>query len=317
MNKPSVVGLEPWLPEPLSQMPWWTRPVRAERLAALRIGIGAILLLDILFFYLPRASDFLGTGSLGSPEVFAGRSGDGSFRWTLLSGISDSSVLYGILVVWAVSAFCLMIGVFPRLSAVLAWGIAMSVGNLNFYLHNSGDNVKVIALFYLMLCPAAAVWAVGRKASAAPVYVHPWPLRLIMLQLAAIYFVNGVYKLAGGDWRSGEVMHSVLNNVGWTRFAYAQLPLPEIAIPLMTYTTLIWELGFPLLMLFPQLRAPTLWLGVAFHLGTAVLLQLGMFPAYMLCLYLPLVPWERFALTGGKPALTGSGLAYPGNAYTP
>jgi hypothetical protein len=36
-------------------------------------------------------------------------------------------------------------------------------------------------------------------------------------------------------------------------------------------------------------------LGVLFHVGTAVLLQLGPFPFYMMCLYLPLLPWEKYA----------------------
>jgi len=297
MSVINVVGLAPWLPEPLSQMPWWTKPVRAERLAALRIAVGAMLLLDILAFYLPRANDFFGSGSLGSGEVFAGRLAGGSWRWSLLSGIADGEWMQGVFVLWAVAACGLMIGFLPRLSAVVAWAIAMSVHNQNFYIHNSGDNVKLIALFYLMLCPSGAAWSVGRK-SASPAYVHPWPLRLLMVQLTAIYFVNGVYKLCGGDWRSGEVMHAVLNNVAWTRFAYADLPMPWFAPALMTYTTLVWELGFPLLILIPRLRTPTLILGVLFHLGTAGLLQLGMFPFYMLCLYAPLVPWENVSLRG-------------------
>lgn len=320
MSEPIVVGLAPCLPEPLSQMPWWTKPVRAERLAAFRIAVGAMLLLDVLLFYLPRATDFFGPGSLGSAEVFAGRLGNSTWHWSLLHGLADGPWMHCVLLLWAAAAFCLMIGFLPRLSAVVAWVIAMSVHNLNFYIHNSGDNVKLIALFYLMLCPAGAAWSVQSvfqgegvgslfrwryfnlyrrfaKKTPDPIYVHPWPLRLLMVQLTAIYFVNGVYKLAGGDWRSGEVMHYVLHNVAWTRFAYADLPLPPLAIPAMTYTTLIWELGFPLLILIPRLRTPTLVLGVAFHLGTAALLQLGMFPLYMLCLYVPLVPWEQFSIT--------------------
>jgi hypothetical protein len=88
-------------------------------------------------------------------------------------------------------------------------------------------------------------------------------------------------------------MHYVLANVMWSRVSYSQLPLVLGAIELMTWTTLVWELGFPLLLLIPKLRAPTLWLGLVFHLSTAILLPLGLFPIYMLCLYLPLVPWER------------------------
>ena len=296
----NIAGLTPWLPMPLAQSRWWTEPVRAERLAAFRIGVGLMLLVDILFFYLPRANDFFGSGSLGSPEVFAGRLSDGSWHWSLLSGVADAQVLYAVLIVWAVSALFLTVGFLPRSSAIVAWGIAMSVHNLNFYIHNSGDNVKLIALFYLMLCPAGAAWSLCKKPR-SPVYIHPWPLRLLLLQMVAIYFVNGLYKSMGDDWRSGDVMHSVLANVAWTRVAYAQLPLPEFAIPLMTYTTLFWELGFPLLILIPALRKPTLWLGVAFHLGTALLLQLGMFPFYMLCLYLPLIAWEKW--THSSPSL--------------
>ncbi|MDX1947686.1 MAG: HTTM domain-containing protein [Pirellulaceae bacterium] len=294
-----VIGLAPLLPAPLAASRWWAEPIRAERLAALRIGIGTTLLVDILWLYLPRAADFFGTGSLGSPEVFAGRL-DVGWRWSLLAGIGEPTWLLAMLVLWAIAALGLMLGVYPRICAVIAWALAISVQNTNFYLHNSGDNVRQIALFYLMLSPCGAAWSLtawwrGRQQpSKQPAFVHPWPVRLLTLQLVAIYFVNGLYKLSGGDWRSGEVMHDVLANVGWTRFAYADLPLIPGSVALMTWTTLVWELGFPLLMLMPKLRAPTLWLGVLFHLSTAILLPLGLFPIYMLCLYLPLVPWERF-----------------------
>ena len=73
MNERAVVGLSPWLPGWLGRSAWWSEPVRAERLAAFRIGMGAMLLLDIFWTYLPRASEFFGPGSLGSPEVFAAR----------------------------------------------------------------------------------------------------------------------------------------------------------------------------------------------------------------------------------------------------
>ena len=42
MSERTVVGLKPWLPWPLSRSPWWTEPVRAERLAVLRIGATSV-----------------------------------------------------------------------------------------------------------------------------------------------------------------------------------------------------------------------------------------------------------------------------------
>jgi hypothetical protein len=127
------------------------------------------------------------------------------------------------------------------------------------------------------------------------VYVHPWPLRLLFVQLAAIYFFNGIYKLAGTGWLSGEVMHYVLGNVQWTRWSAPVLWLPTWAVRLLTWFTLAWEIGFPLLVMVPTTRAATLWIGALFHVGTGLLLRIGVFPLYMLCLYLPLLPWDEWA----------------------
>jgi hypothetical protein len=275
MNVQRIIGLKPWLPGFLGRSPWWTEPIRAERLAAVRIGAGALLLVDILGMYVPRAGDFLGADSLGSPEVFAGRLSTG-WQWSLMAGIADQGLWRVTLAVWALAAACLLVGIFPRLAAGVAWALALSVQNTNLYMHNAGDNVRNILLLYLLLTPCGAAWSVARwwerrtTGDDRPAYIHPWPVRLLLVQMMAIYLVNGLYKFSGEAWRSGEIMHQVLANVQFTRFSYEQLPLVPGAIAAMTWSTLVWELGFPLL------------------------LTLGMFPFYMLCLYLPFVPWEKW-----------------------
>jgi Vitamin K-dependent gamma-carboxylase len=297
-NERGTVGLRPWLPWPFCDWPWWTEPVRAERLAAFRIGVAVVLLVDVFTLYLPHAGVFFGRNSLGSPEVFVRPTAP--FRWSALRGVESPEILDAFLVTWAVAAAFLLVGVLPRPSALVAWALSVSFMGINGYLHNSGDNVRTIELFYLMLCPCAAVWSLsGRKASSpegqnSPVYVHAWPLRLLFVQLMIMYFFNGVYKLLGSHWREGDVMHYVLCNIGWTRFSYAQLPLPFPIIQLFTWTTLIWELSFPFLVMIPRVRVLILWIGIGFHLGTLVMLQLCAFPMYMMCMYLPLVPWEKY-----------------------
>ena len=316
MNDQRVVGLQPWLPDFLARSPHWTEPVRAERLAALRIGLAAVLLLDVLWLHLPNAANFFGGGSLGSPEIFAGRLRSG-WSWSLLAGVSDHHVWLAALSVWAVAAACLLLGIFPRVAAGVAWALAISVQHANPYLDNSGDNVRQIVLLYLMLSPCGAAWSFANwwkrrhDRDRRPAFIHPWPLRLLLVQMMAIYLVNGIYKLAGSDWRSGEMMHHVLANVQWTHFSYNHLPLLPGAVAAMTWTTLVWELGFPVLVLSPKLRTPTLWIGVLFHLGTAVLLTLSLFSLYMLCLYLPFVPWERY---GWRDLLVRNRSLVPRNA---
>ncbi len=299
MSEGTVVGLNPWLPWPLSRSTWWTEPVRAERLAAFRIGVALVLLLDIFGNYWPQATDFFGRNSLGSPEVFAGVTGK-FWRWSILRGIEDAHFVYGMLVVWAAAGVFLLVGLLPRLSAGIAWTFSISIIGLNYYLHNSGDNVRTIALFYLMLCPCGAAWSLQswwarrKNPQLRPVYVPAWPVRLLFVQLVLSYFVNGVYKFAGPSWREGNTLHFVMANLAWTRFSFAQFPVPYGLVRLLTWCTLFWELSFPMLIMMPRTRTLTLWLGILFHVGTGVCLPLGPFPLYMMCLYLPLIPWEQY-----------------------
>jgi hypothetical protein len=303
-SEPRIVGLRPWLPWPLCDWPWWTEPVRAERLAAFRIGVALMLLVDIFTFYLPHANVFFGRDSLGSPDVFAPSAT--SLHWSVLRGVESPAAVAAVMVIWALSAVFLLLGVWTRLSAAVAWLLSVSVIGINAYVHNSGDNVRTIELFYLMVSPCAAIWCLGKRQTGSPsgarncgsapgpVYIHPWPLRLLLVQLIIMYFFNGVYKFLGPHWRGGDVMHYVFANLAWTRFSYAQIPLPDAAIHLLSWTTLVWELGFPLLVMMSLTRKLTLWMGVGFHIGTGIFLVLCAFPFYMICMYLPLVPWERY-----------------------
>jgi hypothetical protein len=304
MSRSPVVGLKPWLPRWLARSRWWTRPVPAERLAALRVGVGLVLLLDVLGTYLPRHADFFGAGSLSAPG--AGSAGTSLLDWHrhLLAPIASADVWLGLLLLWAGAAVCLTVGLWPRLAAGVAWFLSLSVISTNPALHNAGDQVRTILLLLLALSPCGATWAVSAR-HPPPVRVRPWPLRLLFVQLAAIYFMNGVFKLGGAHWHDGQALTILLGDPGWTRWSFADWPLAEGLLCGLTWAVLVWEVGFPALMLIRPLRKPALVFGVLFHLGSGLALRLGPFPLYMLCLYLPLLPWERWRRLPGREARVG------------
>ena len=171
---------------------------------------------------------------------------------------------------------------------------------------NAGDTIRGITLFYLMLCPSGAAWSVDRiiqrrrLGTTFPAYVWPWGLRLLFIQLVLIYFMNGLYKVTGTNWLAGDSLYYVLCDLTLTRFSFAQLPIPFVVTQVSTWLVLAWELSFPLLVLFRRTRWLALAIGVAFHLGIFATMELGGFVPYVLCLYLPLLPWERWA-DGGRP----------------
>lgn len=302
----NVVGVRPWFPGILARWDWLTAPVRAERLAALRIGVGAVLLIDILGTYLPFVADYYGVGSLAGSGVFAARFEVPHWHWSVLQWLPEDWGPIVALAGWGLAAVALLAGYYPRVAAGVAWALSLSFYNSNYYLHNSGDRLRHTLLFILMLAPCGAAWTVSlralRNASALPsprsgrgettdIFVYPWPLRLLFVQMTIIYFCNGVYKLLGPEWRDGSVLNFIMTDAGWSRCGMT-LP-PWLALG-AAWVVMIWELGFPLWILAPTSRMIALGIGVLFHVGTGLHLELGMFPLYALCFYFPLVPWEQW-----------------------
>lgn len=296
---PTILGIAPALPPPLRNWRWLTVPVAAERAAALRIAVGAVLLFDVLVLYLPNLQTYYGAGGYGDPAVSAPVFAPPSWRWSLLRALPATWGPQVLLGVWAVSALALLLGYRPRLAALAAWMVAVSFANSNIAMHNGGDQLKLILLFMLCFLPSDGRWAIRRHPAArnanGPVLIHPWPLRLLMIQLTLMYFMNGYYKALGPAWRDGSVMYYVANNPSWAHFSPDYLPLPDEALRILAWVTLIWELFFPLLVLMPVTRKVTLWIGVLFHIGTLVHLEVGLFPLYALCYYVPLIPFQSRA----------------------
>jgi hypothetical protein len=371
-----VLGLKPWFPWPLSRWRWLTAPVRAERLAALRIAVGLVMFLDVLgTLYLSR-NQWFGPGSLGEPKVFNYRyreidKFDASIfgfwdvefvtqRWSLLhdkkygeSTKVDQDNEYRahrlrtrtnfLLALWVISSLMLTIGSLSRLNAIFCWLMSVSVLVSNSYIDNAGDKVRTLTLFYLMLSPCGAAWSVDAwlrrrlywaadrtesgefrglalvrrdRPSTEPFYVHPWALRLLFVQMMAIYMFNGLAKSVGNSWHEGRSLYNVMADLVLARFSYAMLPVPYKLTQLLTWMVLWWELMFAPIVLIPWHTLADLWkripyvgeahvvfrwtreivlaFGASFHVGIMLTMEIGAFAPYMLCLYMPLLPWEKF-----------------------
>jgi hypothetical protein len=221
-------------------------------------------------------------------------------RWVGARWDEELGLILGAMLVWSAGTFLLLVGLATRWSAVLVWILSTSFAHLNSYIDNHGDTVRGIILFYLMLCPCGAAWSVDawlarrRRAQAGNVFVSPWPLRLLFVQMVFIYWMNGLYKAIGSDWNEGVSYYYVLCDLAIARFSYAQFPVPFWVTWLLTKVVLYWEVTFPLWMPFRRTRIAALGLGALFHLGIFVQMELGGFAPYMLCLYLPLLPWHRW-----------------------
>lgn len=240
-------------------------------------------------------------------------------------------VVVGLLIAWMLSLMLMTVGLFTRLATIAAWFLTVSFHVRLPWTLNGGDSLFRCALFYLMFAQAGAIWSVdhlrrqrrqarlGRQGEEGPVTVSAWPIRLMQIQLCTIYLFTGLYKL-GSDWFTGEAVYWVLNDIELTRWPYGRFPVPMFLCRLLSWGTLVFEIGFPILVLFRWTRPWVLLVGVSFHLSILATMEIGWFSQvsmswYVLFLSGPSVVWMvhglgRVLVPGGrdKPPLTTDGV---------
>jgi hypothetical protein len=269
----------------------WSGDESPTSLALLRILVGAVI-----------AADFAIAGALGLGGTLWAPLGAGGFR-DLADGVVPE--VYRVLphtaatswALWAttlVTAVLFSAGAFTRLSGsvlLLTYAqTALVLPNGDRGVDNLLRNVLLVLLF--SGCGRALSldsWRRGR-ADAVP----RWPRRLVILQVAAIYFMSGVHKI-GAPWLpigDFSALWYILHDAEMTTLSR---PLPAWAWPLTqvgTASAIVFEWTFPLLLVLHRRwggpRDPRwLWLGFGalFHLGLVATLRLGIFPWAMMALY--------------------------------
>jgi hypothetical protein len=313
---------------------FWHVPLRAERLALMRILLGLALLVDQALQTWPYFLDLFGPNGLapaGLHEPLQFR------RWrltTLVFYTDDPTILYAVFAAWVSVAALWTIGWHTRLMGVALWLLTMCFLNRNPYILNSGDRLLQVGLFLLMLSPCGKALSVDawlhrrRTGEKGPTYTEAWPVRLVQIQLCTIYLSTGLLKLMGdwgpgqpfrmeGTWWDGTTIHDVLNFVCMSRYSYAQLPVPFWITAPLTYLTVWWEALFPLLVLFRVTRTPALFLGVAIHLGIYATVEVGGFSFFVLSFYGVWVScsvwqrWDQRRARGAAPPAETPGSRQP------
>src|SRR5262249_20056791 len=191
------------------------------------------------------------------------------------------------------------LGVFPRLTAVLAWVVVASF-TANPAFEYEGDALLLMLTFYLMI----GYMLLGQRAPGHSLLSRllgsprTWPLaarehddveprrsvgaslalRLIQVHLAVLFVTSGLHKLQFGDWWAGVALWFPLHPPFKTTLAEAMANKAQAAtylslLNIATYATLAWQIGFPLFAWRPRWRPVLIggaiigWIGGAFLWG--------------------------------------------------
>ena len=273
--------------------PWLATP---EALGLVRIGVHGVFLISVLrasseeLGYLPVTivvpAGVLALFSWESWEYLLSPAGMLTLKWLLVGSLLMSTLGYCARITLKTSAALVL----------LHEGILRSFGYFN---HD--EMAGVICLIILAFTPctdAFSLDALYDRRPAGPSVTYGYPIFLMQLVVAWVYFTAGINKirLSGPGYFGADtlIVHSIthsLDNLHDTQYRYAfwLAELRGVATSAMLAGAVVFELAFPLAIFWRRARWWILGVGVVFHIATMLLMNV-LFP-HLMALYLLFVDW--------------------------
>lgn len=285
----------PATPAPERTRLLWDRiffePQSTSPMALVRIAWGAVSAVWALSL-LPDIDPFLTDGALR----YERRLPPGS--WSPLDWVAWDSAALAVCLVLLVTSLTTMVGYRTRLSAVVAALCMITLQRGNSTIFNSGDLVLrqigiVVALAPCGLLLSVDAYRARRRGEGPAPWRAPWALRLLQLELAIGYALSAWAKARGSTWHDGTALGLAMRIEDLQRFVPPEWFFEQAELlNALTWFTLLFEGGFLLAVWNRRLRPWVLGIGVAFHLGIDVFLDIGFFSIAIWVAYLAFIPPE-------------------------
>lgn len=285
---------------------YWFGLVDSRPLSLFRVAFALILLKDALY-HLPLAGIFYSDAGVLPRSALAQIARE--TRFSLMDSLGTEFLASAFFLLWALVAFCLLIGYRTRLMSILNFLMVVSVHERNLYVIDGGDTIMRALSFWMMFIPVGQYYAVDAlrarwrlasqskrvadlRPSSAPQMAFAFPIRAIQLQVAFVYLFTFWYKTYGYTWLEGDAVYYALQLKSFTHITgdiFVAIA-PNALLKLMTYFVLFAEGAFfpfvfsPIFQ--PYLRIVGLTSVALVHIGIGVLMSIPNFSLLMLVSYI-------------------------------
>ncbi|NMM46978.1 HTTM domain-containing protein [Marinigracilibium pacificum] len=261
---------------------WLNQPTSIAPLVTFRVLFGAVMVISLIRFYM--------NGWI--KEFYLDPSFHFKFYGFYWVEVPDSPfILYGLYILMLLSAIGITFGFLYRLSAAIFFLLFsyFELLDATYYL-NHYYFISLMA-FLMMWFPANKYFSIDSKIwpEIKSNSVSRWPIFIIQFQLGIVYFMAGVAKL-NYDW--------LVNAMPLKIWLPAKSNIPVIGNVLKYTATAyffswfgaLYDLFIPFALSFRKTRKLAYVAVIAFHVCTAALFQIGMFPYIMILLTLIFFP---------------------------
>jgi hypothetical protein len=201
---------------------------------------------------------------------------------SLYTLFESASWAAGLLTAQLLLGLVLILGLYPRACALLAWLLLVSLHHRAPMLINRGDEVLRLLCLFSTLLPTAR---------SSPIYGAQLAYRL---QLATLYWMSVLWKHGPAWWPELRAVHDALHLDSLATPLAIWLRSQLWLLPTLTAATLIIELVAPAILLFAPSRRRLMWATclsmIALHIGFGACLRIGLFSWAMIAWWLPLIP---------------------------
>jgi len=285
---------------------WWKRlmeflfPAESDNwLAILRIGLGLQVTVYTLFLKSDWHYLFAGTGKglvsreLGEAIISFDSPFIPKLGWLVALGsyvnIGEETVLS---VAWAcllVAGCSLLLGLFCRPAAIVAWFLHLCAAQSGGLLAYGADNFMTMGLFYLMLSPLPDRFSLDRCLAKVkpkdPQLLGFWR-RVLQVHLCLVYFFGGLGKSLGSGWWDGSNFWRALTRPPFDIVSPDILIRFKYLLPILGISIVLIELGYVFFIWMKKTRF--IWLGciVGMHIAIGITMGMYLFALVMIVLNL-------------------------------
>jgi hypothetical protein len=176
---------------------------------------------------------------------------------------------------------------YKRFSTMLVYFFTMSLYYKTIPIQNAGFNLLVIVLFLLIFMDENADAVKHPLLKIVNITVSNFAVWAARFQVIILYVVASYFKLFGATWLNGTAFYYVLFNDTYSHPWFKYLVISNsFFIHAITWTALIFQLLFPVLIWFKKTKPFILIAGILFHLMIIFIMGLTDFGIIMIIMYL-------------------------------
>ncbi len=279
---------------------FWFKPVDTISLSCFRFCFCSTLLVMYLIRFFDIRLFFYENGLMSGADAKALYK---MYAKTAFNLIPSVDALIYVLYLCFITALLLMaLGIYNRLIALITFVLHIIFLQRNPSIIFGADVIATFWLFYLIFANAnkQVRWVhyflnkrkglISERAEKGD-WLNTISLRFVQIQLCVIYMFSGLEKLKGFSWWEGTAIWEALSFYDFTLIDFSFLLSLPLLAGVITAFTVLFEIYFPVLV-WTKLKKILLILGLCFHTGIAICLNIYFFSLIMLSAYIVFIPPE-------------------------